>query len=238
MRIRLIIILIILLPACKKQLPSKLYQNDKERFTMAFINNVEAIRLIKANKDKDSIPGLPYPLEDYYSDFYGLHSYHDDKADSIVVVERPTCEWMDVEVVTIHYSLDSLKCVALITVNRPNDKLYNGYAFLGVRKHKNDILKVYPMGPFEFRDFFSRSSLSNVLKRSYYNLGEGKISDYTCGINSPEFFETAPQFEYIDSLGLYKGETEKYYRKNPGQRYHKIFYSNQEETMDKNLCEN
>lgn len=214
---------------------SKLYQRDEKRIITAFVNNIESLRLIKLNKGNDSIPGLPYPIPQYNTLYYGLDGYYDEAIQKHKAIDQPISEWMDVQVVRIHYSLDSLKCVALITVNdhgKNKGKIsYNGYALLGFRDNINDELKVYPTGPFIICGFPSRRSVTAPLLRAYYNLGAGKISDYKCGVNSPEFFETAPEFQYIDSLGLYAGETYM----DHGKRYPLIYYSNQDDTMDKSL---
>ena len=94
------------------------------------------------------------------------------------------------------------------------------------------------MNVTSFHGFPYRKQVARLLRKFYYNLKGSTPSTanipYEYGINQPEFFETAYEFSWIDSLNLYWGET---YMMPGGRRVPYRFYSNQDSTINKNLCE-
>ena len=230
-----------------------LSKNDKDHIEQAVINNVEATRRVLLyningwhfGKAYDSIPDiLPRYSGGCFSSYANYLQDH-----KFFAVPRPTCEWIDVKVENLHYSSDSLKCVALTTigyseenrmnVNAEGKVVYDGYAIIGIRKSKADQFKIYPMNVMAFHGFPNKKQVARLLRKFYYNLkghtpANGNGHNYSCGINNHEFFETAYEFSWIDSLKLYWGETDMM---PGGRRVPYRFYSNQDSTINKNLCE-
>lgn len=242
--IPLIIIFILFLCACKEVRTEK-YMKDKEHIEKAFISNEEIWKRFlnyyevgnrpsyKKVASSDSI----YPYS-YYN--FGYAAYK-NKENYTVATKVPVGSYIDVEVGHISYSRDSLKCVALITVGdyreselENNEPVYNGYAFFGIRDCKNEDFKIYPMNVFGVWHFPSKSEALSVLKLTYIYKLSGSSPNfaprkYSCGINNPKFFETAPEFVWVDSLNLYWGQCEASYRKLTPY----VFYSNQDSTIHK-----
>lgn len=253
MKIIIGIFLFLLFQACTipDNKESQLYISDKIHIEHAFVNNVESIRRLLAYNtdgfylDSRKYDNIPDSLPRYSGGiFWGYAIYWDEEFRKYRAISRPACEWLDVNVESINYSTDSLKCVALLTIadnhdNHENKTVeYDGRALIGFRNSKNDQFKIYPISVVTFHGFPSRNRVSYLLKKKYYNL-KGSIRSgagipYSCGINDPIFFETAPEFTYIDSLNLYLGETD-FISKDNIRPY--IFYSNQDSTITKNLCE-
>lgn len=229
-----------------------LSKNDKDHIEQAVINNVEAIRrVLLCNTNGwyygEAYDSIPDYLPRYSGDcFWGYAIYK--KGNKAFAVPRPACEWLDVKVENLHYSSDSIKCVALTTIGYSEENqmnadadgkvVYDGKAILGIRNSKTDQFKIYPMSVMSFLCFPSRGQVAKLLRRFYYNLKGSSPSGakfaYECGINRPKFFETANEFLWIDSLKLYWGET---HMVPGGRRVPYRFYSNQDSTINKNLCE-
>ena len=248
---------VFLLYSCEEEeQKSELYLKDKHHIEQAYIDNVEfSRRALLWHKDGYTLNPvcenymfneLPDCLSVYSINvFAGYASYFDDEHKLHRAIPKPTNEWLEVEVGSISYSADSLKCVALVTVRdksplftkgRKKDiNQYDGYAIIGIRDDKNKSFKIYPEGFLELWDCPSKSLAIWELKAGYYNL-KGKYTPqsgvkYSYGINDPRFFETAHEFSWIDSLGMYWCETDMW----GGDRIPYVFYSNQDSTIDKHL---
>lgn len=238
--------------SCQNQPQSELYMKDKEHIEKAFVSNVEASRrILLFHKNgftyADEYQGLPDTITVYSGDIFAcIAHYWDSKKKKNYAVPVPACEFLDVEVGSISYSVDSLKCVALVTFNdksafyteNDNRNSYHGCAIIGIRENKDQQFKIYLEDLISFDGFPSRRQTLMLLKLAYYHL-KGDITpqsggaQYTCGINNPEFFETAHEFSRIDSLDLYWCET---YMIPGGDRRPFVFYSNQDSTITKYLC--
>lgn len=236
---------------CREQPKSELYMKDKEHIEKAFLSNTEILRrILLHHADGFNLSNIWDNLPDsinIYSEFCPITKYWDDNKKAFFAIPVPACVYLDVEVGDISYSADSLKCMAFVTVFDKSDLYepkenpecsYVGYAVIGLRDSKDDQFKIYPEDLISFDGFPSRRLTLILLKFAYYHL-KGDITpqsggaQYTCGINNPEFFETAHEFSRIDSLDLYWCET---YMIPGGDRRPFVFYSNQDSTITKYLC--
>lgn len=229
--------------------------DDKRHIEQAFINNVESVRRYLSYKDKsyymDSLENkcIPNNIPEYSSSIFIQYAiYWNERANDSYAFPTPACEWLDVEVEHIAYSSDSLKCVVLLTVTdngmcsvikgKAKKVEYDGYAMACIRDKITEPFKIYPMGVVSFYFFPSREQTARILKNEYFNLKGSYCPNsgvaYTCGINNPDFFNTAHDFSRLDSLNLYWCETEF---AMGGRRVPLVFYSNQDSTINKNLCE-
>ncbi len=237
---------------CQEQPKSDLYLKDKAHIEKAFLSNVEAIRrMLLFIKDGFSMGSMYASLPDSittYSEFCPLTKYWDDNKKLLFAMPVPACDYLDVDVGSISYSADSLKCMALVTVYDTSDLFvptekkecsYTGYAVIGLRDRKDEPFKIYPEDLDSFHRFPSKRQVLRLLKESYYHL-KGRSTPqsgrklYTCGINNPDFFETAHEFSRIDSLDLLWCQT---YMIPGGDRRPYVFYSNQDSTITKYLCD-
>lgn len=236
---------------CKEQPKSELYLNDKVHIEKAFLSNVEAIRrMLLFHNDGYSWGAMYTNLPDSiitYSEFCPLTKYWDDNKKLLFAMPVPACDYLDVDVGSISYSSDSLKCMALVTVYDTSDLFeprkkkecsYTGYAVIGLRDRKDEPFKIYPEDLVSFHRFPSKRQVLRLLKKSYSHLNGDYTPQsgvqYTCGINNPEFFETAHEFSRIDSLDLLWCQT---YMIPGGNRRPYVFYSNQDSTITKYLCD-
>ncbi|MDE5554513.1 MAG: hypothetical protein K2J10_04955 [Muribaculaceae bacterium] len=239
---------LIFLSSCEGN-KSELYLRDKYHIEQAFLDNVETIRReLLWHPDgftyNSVFEDLPDSLNIYSSSIFGGRAFYwDYDRKKFFTVPRPANEWLEVEVGSISYSADSLKCVALVTVrdkspnftNRKGGINYDGYAIIGLRDSKDKSFKIYPEGfmavldyPFKFEAMWDLKRYYNNLRGNYTPQSDVK---YSYGINDPRFFETAHEFSWIDSLGMYWCETNLV----RGRRVPYIFYSNQDSTIDKHL---
>ena len=254
------VILVLILCSCnhvhQQQVETLLSENDKNNIEHAFVNNVEALRrVLSYNKNgwnyKKAYDSIPDFLPRYSAGCFILYAVYSGTKYRQYALRQPACEYLDVNVEQLHYSADSLKCVALVTIGyekhfvergieNGNEYVYDGIPIIGIRNSKIDNFKIYPMEVTTFHGFPSRKQVKQLLGRTYYNNLKGNTPAngnghyYSCGINNPEFFETAYEFSWIDSLNLYWGET---YMVPGGRRVPYRFYSNQDSTINKNLCE-
>ena len=242
-------LLMLFLISCRQN-ESDLYKRDKYHIEHAFLSNVEAVRRLMSNhvegaEWEDLYTGLPDSLPEYDGGDYFRYVFHrDELTRKYWARETPVCEWLDVRVENISYSLDSLKCVALCTVcdmygiDSEYDVAYDCYAISGIRESKSDPFKIYIMPYMQLLHIkTTRNVAAAELKHQYFmsikgGYGTAPNGPYKYGINNPKFFETAGDFSYIDSLNLYWTQTVG----TVAKRRPSFYYSNQDSTITKYLC--
>ena len=228
---------------------TSLTKRDKKHIIQAFINNVEAIRKGVSCHLEIELDSLPEPLPCYSDECFAFYAFYSDEKNELHAQTMPVFDYLNVNIEQLHYSADSLKCVALVTVGYEKKliqhgvygdgkQVYDGLPIIGIRDSTSHQFKIYPMNVTSFHGFPYRKQVARLLRKFYYNLKGSTPSTanipYKYGINQPEFFETAYEFSWIDSLNLYWGET---YMVPGGRRVPYRFYSNQDSTINKNLCE-
>lgn len=249
-RIIYFVLFILLIVSCQQN-ETDLYRRDKYHIEHAFLSNVESLRLLMSNHPKvitgrSWYKGLPDSLPKYDGEGYFQYVFYRDNLDSGYRARKtPTCEWLDVRIENISYSADSLKCVALCTVcdmydiKSDYDISYDGIAISGIRESKSEPFKIYIM-PYMMLVYIrsTRNVGAAELKHQYFKsivggYGTAPNGPYKYGINNPKFFETAGDFTYIDSLNLYWTQT----LKSRGKLVPSFYYSNQDSTITKYLCQ-
>lgn len=249
-KIFILLIVVFAFWSCNKH-KSELYINDKTHIEKAFISNVEAVRRYKLSHN-DSLEKRPFDIS-LYDDYAGY-----DINNKSYVVPRPACEWLEVEVGSISYSRDSLKCVALVTVkdNSPlflhpeedNQIGYDAYPIIGVRNSKDKQFRIYPILYVHLKGFKFRREALAVLKQYYHRSipSDDETGNYPCSINNPDFFEKSCFFykvRYIYDKSLFFSKIPCFnmywcevIRTRDGKIEPLIYYSNQDSTITKYLC--
>lgn len=196
------------------------YRKDKNDIERFFIDNAESVRLSyrKAEGFTVNTDSINEEIE-MANTFFKQYTLLYNMAKNIGAASPVrTDEIISVAADTIVYAPDSLICVVLMIIEnhhinisgwRPEEQCYEGRALIGCRKDKNHPFYLFPMGPYRLDrpDFEStKKDLRNsyfykIKKRNMYNMR------YTCGIDDPEFFKNAPDFQISES-GMYNFETD------------------------------
>lgn len=241
------ILICLVLYSCERQ-PTELYIRDKNHIENAFISNIESLRqtlsLQKDGFERNNVyGGLPDSIPLYDGNgFFHFAVVQSNKPFICFARPTPAREWFDIWVESIAYSQDSLKCVALCTlcdrygIKNVRDLKYQGYAVIGIRKKKSENFKIYIMKYLEYLNMPTREICRTEMKYTYYyklkgSYGAAPNGPYRHTIDEPEFFETAGDFLYIDSLELYWCQTDLV----NGRRVPLEYYSNQDSTLYKYL---